>query len=246
MFNKREVVIWFIKHDLLGIQEHAALMDRLLGADEKVTESALRLANALGDDYMGREYFENEQMIDFLIALFKRLSQSEANAGMKRVVISLIQKLSLRKLPQIKMISSGIIEMLIQMSEQAEGSAFEDIIEYSMALLMNLSLHSEGKLRCLHLSTKILNLLTSLVRHPTEGVKTHVNGIFYSLFEIREFREEAKAMGIRELLKELHTAHHDPLYQKQILYILDKLDNEQRDYEPSEDYSNNDIDELDD
>ena len=51
-------------------------------------------------------------------------------------------------------------------------------------------------------------------------------------------------MGIDSLLKDLH--HNQPLYQKQIVYILDKLDNEQRDYQPSEVYSNNDNDELDD
>jgi hypothetical protein len=73
-------------------------------------------------------------------------------------------------------------------------------IEYATALLMNLSLRAAGKDKCEDPDIQLLNVLNDLVEHENLQVRTYVNGTLYSIFTRKKLREEAKALGMPEVL----------------------------------------------
>jgi LisH domain-containing protein ARMC9 len=55
-------------------------------------------------------------------------------------------------------------------------------LEYTTALLMNLSLRTEGKNKCEEMPKNIvLQVLSDLIEHDNMVVRTHVNGTLYSI-----------------------------------------------------------------
>ena len=84
---------------------------------------------------------------------------------------------------------------------KSEGENLSDYsIEYATALLMNLSLRAAGKDKCEDPSIELLRVLNDLVEHDNLQVRTYVNGTLYSIFTRKKLREEAKELGIPEVL----------------------------------------------
>lgn len=73
-------------------------------------------------------------------------------------------------------------------------------IEYATALLMNLSLRAAGKDKCEDPNIELLKVLNELVEHDNLQVRTYVNGTLYSIFTRRRLREEAKELGMQDIL----------------------------------------------
>jgi len=85
-----------------------------------------------------------------------------------------------------------------------EGGSLSDYsIEYATALLMNLSLRAAGKDKCEEPEIQILKILNELVEHENLQVRTYVNGTLYSIFTRKKLREEAKELGMPEVLQYL-------------------------------------------
>lgn len=59
-----------------------------------------------------------------------------------------LQKLSLRRNPQMVMIEQGLIKWMIQTLKREKDTLSEYSYEYATALFMNLSLRSAGKRLC--------------------------------------------------------------------------------------------------
>ena len=84
---------------------------------------------------------------------------------------------------------------------KSEGENLSDYsIEYATALLMNLSLRAAGKDKCEDPSIELLRVLNDLVEHDNLQVRTYVNGTLYSIFTRKKLREEAKELGMPEVL----------------------------------------------
>lgn len=91
-----------------------------------------------------------------------------------------------------------------------EGDQLSDYsIEYATALLMNLSLRSSGKDKCEEPDIELLKVLNNLVEHDNLQVRTYVNGTLYSIFTRAKLREEAKELGMPELLQVLMNQSDD-------------------------------------
>ena len=104
-----------------------------------------------------------------------------------------------------------------------EGEQLSDYsIEYATALLMNLSLRAAGKDKCEDPQVELLKVLNDLVEHDNLQVRTYVNGTLYSIFTRRKLREEAKELGMPEVLQYL-MQQSDEQFKRQIQYILDQL-----------------------
>lgn len=85
-----------------------------------------------------------------------------------------------------------------------EGETLSDYsIEYATALLMNLSLRAAGKSKCEEPQIQLLKVLNDLVEHENPQVRTYVNGTLYSIFTRKRLREEAKQLGMPDVLKYL-------------------------------------------
>jgi hypothetical protein len=68
---------------------------------------------------------------------------------------------------------------------------------------MNLSLRSNGKDKCEDPDIELLKVLNDLVEHDNLQVRTYVNGTLYSIFTRKKLREEAKQLGMPEVLQYL-------------------------------------------
>jgi hypothetical protein len=114
-----------------------------------------------------------------------------------------LQKFSLRKKPQTIMIQLEMIKWIARVLRN-EGDTLSDYsIEYATALLMTLSLRAAGKDKCEDPSRELLKVLNDLVEHDNLQVRTYVNGTLYSIFTRKRLREEAKELGMPEVLQYL-------------------------------------------
>ena len=87
---------------------------------------------------------------------------------------------------------------------------------------MNLSLRDAGKDKCEEPDIELLNVLNDLVEHENLQVRTYVNGTLYSIFTRKKLREEAKELGMPEVLQYL-MEQSDEQFKRQIQYILEQL-----------------------
>lgn len=98
------------------------------------------------------------------------------------------------------MIQLNMIKWISTVLKQ-EGDQLSDYsIEYATALLMNLSLRSSGKDKCEEPEIELLKVLNNLVEHDNLQVRTYVNGTLYSIFTRAKLREEAKELGMPDVL----------------------------------------------
>lgn len=95
-------------------------------------------------------------------------------------------------------------------------------IEYATALLMNLSLRDAGKDKCEEPDIQLLSVLNNLVEHENLQVRTYVNGTLYSIFTRKKLKEEARKLGMPEVLQYL-MEQSDEQFKRQIQYILEQL-----------------------
>ena len=93
-------------------------------------------------------------------------------------------------------------------------------VEYGTALLMNLSLRTAGKAKCEERDLDILSVLSQLTESDSLQVRTYVNGTLYSIFTRKKLREEAKELGMPEVLQYL-MEQSDEQFRRQIQYILE-------------------------
>lgn len=130
------------------------------------------------------------------------------------------------------MIQLDMIKWISAVLQNEADQLTDYSIEYATALLMNLSLRDAGKDKCEEPDIQLLNVLNDLVEHENLQVRTYVNGTLYSIFTRKKLREEAKELGMPEVLQYL-MEQSDEQFKRQIQYILEQLnsntDNQQDD-----------------
>jgi hypothetical protein len=74
-------------------------------------------------------------------------------------------------------------------------------LEYTTALLMNLSLRVQGKNKCEEMPENVvLQVLSELIEHENMVVRTHVNGTLYSILTRKALKQQARSLGMQEML----------------------------------------------
>ena len=84
------------------------------------------------------------------------------------------------------MINLDVIKWIVNTLKKETETIGEYSLEYTTALLMNLSLRVAGKTKCEEISngykqSLVLQVLSDLVEHDNMVVRTHVNGTLYSI-----------------------------------------------------------------
>eukprot|EP00126_Sphaerothecum_destruens_P001153 Sdes_comp13334_c0_seq1m3145 len=87
---------------------------------------------------------------------------------------------------------------------------------------MNLSLRTAGKLKCAQQPLEILKLLNDLLEHENVQVRSYVNGTLYSALSQPQIREQARAMGMDEILKQLIKVSDESI-SRQLEFIIEQL-----------------------
>jgi len=215
---RREVMQDYIGKDLLRAGEER-LAGFLLDCGPRLLDYLAKLVNVFASECRGRTYLlQDSQMVQALIQVLYKESE---DTTLRQNAIGTLQKLSLRRRPQATMIDLHMIEWLCDVLHHSPDLS-EYSLEYSTALLMNLSLRTAGKNTCEDLSLGVLQLLQSLLEHENPQVRTYINGTLYSILSRPVLKVRARDMGLETKLRRL-LSNSDEMLQKQIQYIIDQL-----------------------
>jgi len=244
--QRRHVLFAFSEYDILGCnnQENDQNLLSLLNSSSNIMLYTISLIDSLVNDSIGKKYVcQQEGLIQ---SLFELMKKEEGETQLRRSALVVFQKLSLGREAQSQMIKLDVIKWAVNMLK-VEGNTLGDYtLEYSTALLMNLSLRSHGKRKCEELDSDILKVLNELLEHDNLQVRTYVNGTLYCILERRKLREEARALNMDQVLRYLSNKS-EPRFQRQIKYILTHLEeSEAQDAEGAEEEEDKSSDDSED
>ncbi|KAI0215308.1 LisH domain-containing protein ARMC9 [Lamellibrachia satsuma] len=232
----------YINNDVLGCVRpgayRKAVLKHLNSDSEFVRQYAARLFNAFASLCDGRSYLAQNPHL--MRSLMDNLRADDRDSLTRENVLGCLQKLSLRRALQSMMIEEGIIKWLVSVLEDND-SLSDYTLEYSIALLMNLCLRTAGKRKCTENSQLLLKVLTDLLGHDNHEIIPYVNGTLYSVLAMPSIREEAKAMGMEEILC-CFVKEDQPDMNRQIEFIIKQLNSTE---EPEESESDDEDDEED-
>ena len=173
----------------------------------------MTFVNALASECLGRGYLlQKQNLVEVLVNI---LHKEEGDTNLRQCALGTLQKFSLRRRPQTIMIQLDMIKWISNILQNEAEQLSDYSIEYATALLMNLSLRSSGKDKCEDPDIQLLKVLSDLVEHDNLQVRTYVNGTLYSIFTRKKLREEAKSLGMREVLQYLMN-QSDEQFKRQI------------------------------
>ncbi|XP_005883029.1 PREDICTED: lisH domain-containing protein ARMC9 isoform X2 [Myotis brandtii] len=224
--EQRETVLQaYISNDLLDCQGHSqrSVLQLLHGRSDVVRQYMARLINAIASLAEGRLYLAQSTKV--LQMLEERLKEEDKDVVTRENVLGALQKFSLRRPLQTAMIQDGLIFWLIDILKEPDCLS-DYTLEYSVALLMNLCLRSAGKNMCASVAGLVLKVLSDLLGHENHEIQPYVNGALYSILSIPSVREEARAMGMEDILRCFMKEGNAEMI-RQIEFIIKQLNSEE-------------------
>uniref|UniRef100_A0A8C2NF57 LisH domain-containing protein ARMC9 n=1 Tax=Capra hircus TaxID=9925 RepID=A0A8C2NF57_CAPHI len=222
--KQRETVLQaYISNDLLDCHSHSQSVIQL-ALSEVVRQYTARLINAFASLAEGRRYLAQSTKV--LRMLEERLKEEDKDVVTRENVLGALQKFSLRRPLQTAMIQDdGLIFWLIDILKEPDCLS-DYTLEYSVALLMNLCLRSAGKNMCAKVAGLVLKVLSDLLGHENHEIQPYVNGALYSILSIPSIREEARAMGMEDILRCFIKEGNAEMI-RQIEFIIKQLNSEE-------------------
>nr|XP_039262549.1 lisH domain-containing protein ARMC9-like [Styela clava] len=248
--EQRETVVdAFIANDLFGCRSQTngySLINLLKSPDSVVRQYTARLYNAITSLQKGRSYLCSFPMgVRQLLSVLTRLDD-ETDRLCKEHLLGCLQKLSLRRSLQTVMIEGDLIAWLVTTLSGFETLS-DYMLEYAIALLMNLCLRSSGKRKCGDLAEDVLRVLSKLLAHENSEIRPYVNGALYSVLSNPVVRYVAQDMGLEDVLRDLMEGEQAE-FKRQLEFIIRQLNaggDSHNDNNPDND-SDDDNDEDDD
>uniref|UniRef100_H0X6E6 LisH domain-containing protein ARMC9 n=2 Tax=Otolemur garnettii TaxID=30611 RepID=H0X6E6_OTOGA len=223
--EQRETVLQaYISNDLLDCHSHNQrnVLQLLHSKSEVVRQYMARLVNAFASLAEGRLYLAQNKKV--LWMLEGRLKEDK-DVITRENVLGALQKFSLRRPLQTAMIQDGLIFWLIDILKDPDCLS-DYTLEYSVALLMNLCLRSAGKNMCAKVAGLVLKVLSDLLGHENHEIQPYVNGALYSILSIPSIQEEARAMGMEDILRCFIKEGNAEMI-RQIEFIIKQLNSEE-------------------
>nr|CAB3223157.1 lisH domain-containing protein ARMC9 [Phallusia mammillata] len=234
--DQRDTVLMaFIDNDLFNCRSNfpsmggnAFQMISLFEADDvAIRQYVARLYNAMASLQQGRAYLCMKP--DDVGKLQKFLWRNRGIASDRNAIdhvfeehlLGCLQKLSLRRQLQTVMIKGDLIRWLTTILAEQE-SLSDYMLEYAVALLMNLCLRSSGKLKCGEDAGKVLKVLSSLLAHENLEIRPYVNGALYSVLSNPVVRNEAVGMGLESVLRDFMDGEQEE-FRRQLDFIIKQL-----------------------
>uniref|UniRef100_A0A2K6MRJ9 LisH domain-containing protein ARMC9 n=1 Tax=Rhinopithecus bieti TaxID=61621 RepID=A0A2K6MRJ9_RHIBE len=206
--EQRETVLQaYISNDLLDCHSHnqRSVLQLLHSKSDVVRQYMARLINAFASLAEGRLYLAQNTKV--LRMLEGRLKEEDKDIITRENVLGALQKFSLRRPLQTAMIQDGLIFWLVDALKDPDCLS-DYTLEYSVALLMNLCLRSAGLIP------------------PTLIIQPYVNGALYSILSVPSIREEARAMGMEDILRCFIKEGNAEMI-RQIEFIIKQLNSEE-------------------
>ena len=206
-------------YDILGTLSINSYFQRLL-SNKNVNLEVIKLVNSLANYIIGKNYLlSKNNLID---DIFKCMISEKFDTPLRQNCLGALQKFSLRKEAQNKLIELNVIHYLIDIFTFQADILSDYSIEYGLALLMNLSLRKEGKEKFEAVGEKIINIFIKFLKYENIQVLTCINGMLYSLLSKKKIKKLAIEMRIWDCLEQLKKLKNE-LINKQINYIQDEL-----------------------
>ncbi|XP_070929625.1 lisH domain-containing protein ARMC9 isoform X4 [Macaca nemestrina] len=224
--EQRETVLQaYISNDLLDCHSHnqRSVLQLLHSKSDVVRQYMARLINAFASLAEGRLYLAQNTKV--LRMLEGRLKEEDKDIITRENVLGALQKFSLRRPLQTAMIQDGLIFWLVDALKDPDCLS-DYTLEYSVALLMNLCLRSAGKNMCAKVAGLVLKVLSDLLGHENHEIQPYVNGALYSILSVPSIREEARAMGMEDILRCFIKEGNAEMI-RQIEFIIKQLDSEE-------------------
>ncbi|XP_054691376.1 lisH domain-containing protein ARMC9 isoform X1 [Grus americana] len=224
--EQRDTVLQaYISNDLLDCHSNCqrSVLKLLHSKSEVVRQYMARLINAFASLAEGRVYLSQNPTL--LRMLEERLKAEDKDSLTWENVLGALQKFSLRRALQSAMIKDGLIFWLVDVLTDTDCLS-DYTLEYSVALLMNLCLRSAGKKMCARIANHVLKVLSDLLGHENHEIQPYVNGALYSILAIPSVREEARAMGMEEILRCFIKEGNAEMI-RQIEFIIKQLNSEE-------------------
>ncbi|KAM5326403.1 lisH domain-containing protein ARMC9 isoform 1-T3 [Glossophaga mutica] len=224
--EQRDTVLQaYISSDLLDCHSHGqrTVLQLLQGRSDVVRQYTARLVNAIASLAEGRLYLAQSTKV--LRMLEERLKEEDQDVITRENVLGALQKFSLRRPLQTAMIQDGLIFWLVDILKDPDCLS-DYTLEYSVALLMNLCLRSAGKNMCAKVAGLVLRVLSDLLGHENHEIQPYVNGALYSILSIPSIREEARAMGMEDILRCFIKEGNAEMI-RQIEFIIKQLNSEE-------------------
>ncbi|XP_019483771.1 PREDICTED: lisH domain-containing protein ARMC9 [Hipposideros armiger] len=212
-----------LKAFLLQALRWRSVLQLLHSKSEVVRQYTARLINAFASLAEGRLYLAQSTKV--LWMLEQRLKEEDKDVITRENVLGALQKFSLRRPLQTAMIRDGLIFWLIDILKDPDCLS-DYTLEYSVALLMNLCLRSAGKKMCAKVASLALKVLSDLLGHENHEIQPYVNGALYSILSIPSIREEARAMGMEDILRCFIREGNAEMI-RQIEFIIKQLNSEE-------------------
>ncbi|XP_042869936.1 lisH domain-containing protein ARMC9-like isoform X2 [Penaeus japonicus] len=221
---RQAVVTAYARGDVLGVRGSCRSWSRLAAAlththhHNLLAQTAARFINALTAFGAGRSYLCSEEVCQVLLGALKVDDSDPTTTDM---TLAALQKLSIRGEVQSTLIRNGAVEWLVStLSNTSSLSPYT--MEYAAALLMNLTLRSAGRARCVPLARNLLPTLTHLLASVPVHVVPYVTGALYSLLSHQSLRQEAFHLGLDTSLQ--HLAQNGSNEQRrQLEYIVEQI-----------------------
>ncbi|EAW70956.1 armadillo repeat containing 9, isoform CRA_f [Homo sapiens] len=221
----RWVLQAYISNDLLDCYSHnqRSVLQLLHSTSDVVRQYMARLINAFASLAEGRLYLaQNTKVLQMLEG---RLKEEDKDIITRENVLGALQKFSLRRPLQTAMIQDGLIFWLVDVLKDPDCLS-DYTLEYSVALLMNLCLRSTGKNMCAKVAGLVLKVLSDLLGHENHEIQPYVNGALYSILSVPSIREEARAMGMEDILRCFIKEGNAEMI-RQIEFIIKQLNSEE-------------------
>uniref|UniRef100_F7B890 LisH domain-containing protein ARMC9 n=1 Tax=Ciona intestinalis TaxID=7719 RepID=F7B890_CIOIN len=219
-----------------------------------VRQYVARLYNALSSLQQGRAYLclDPEAVGRLQEYLWKGNHQHNTiDPIFEEHLLGCLQKLSLRRLLQTVMIKGDLIRWLVSTLADRNIGLSDYMLEYAVALLMNLCLRKSGKQKCGENATQVLKVLSDLLSHENMDIRPYINGALYSVLNNPVVKKEAHVMGLEEILREFMEGEQEE-FRRQLEFIIKQLNSDDEgsggggggvDGEDSDDDGNEDDDE---
>ncbi|KFO69607.1 LisH domain-containing protein ARMC9, partial [Cuculus canorus] len=227
--EQRDTVLQaYISNDLAFFQlvydiANLSILKLLHSKSEVVRQYMARLINACASLAEGRVYLSQNPVL--LQMLEERLKAEDKDSLTWENVLGALQKFSLRRALQSAMIKDGLIFWLLDALTDTDCLS-DYALQYSVSLLMNLCLRSAGKKMCASIANDVLKVLTDLLGHENHEIQPYVNGALYSILTVPSVREEARAMGMKEILHCFIKEGNREMI-RQIEFVIKQLDSEE-------------------
>ncbi|XP_062484975.1 lisH domain-containing protein ARMC9 isoform X9 [Pezoporus occidentalis] len=212
-----------LKAFLLQALRWRSVLKLLHSTSVVVRQYMARLINAFASLSEGRVYLSQNPTL--LQMLEERLKAEDKDSLTWENVLGALQKFSLRRALQSAMIKDGLIFWLVDVLTDTDCLS-DYTLAYSVALLMNLCLRSAGKNMCAEIANHVLRVLSDLLGHENHEIQPYVNGALYSILAIPSVREEARAMGMEEILR-CFVKEGNAEMIRQTEYIIRQLNSEE-------------------